>query len=227
MRVMYDACSAARIPATAPMVAGYIYGNCAWSAADWARFPNAVKVRIATVASILDGDVLDVERSDATPDQAPGWVAQRRAAGAVPTVYTSASNVTALLAAFSAHQVAAPLLWIAAWDGLSQLPAPDVAKQFQSTPGAGYDVSIVADYWPGVDPAPAIATGGGPMHLVQLENTTTIYLLFEHTGKLIPVGDGDDVASWQKSGATGPQPFSQLMITNLIGASSVAVPAAG
>src|SRR5438309_3633948 len=84
-RLMYDSTSAHDIPLAAAMVAGYIdHPLYTWSVADWARFPHAVKVRIATRASTSDGHVLDCETGDATPTQCPGWVRIRRAAGADP-----------------------------------------------------------------------------------------------------------------------------------------------
>lgn len=78
MRLMYDSTTASDIPADAEIVAGYVDGRYAWSDADWARFPNAVKVRISVFGS-LDADVLDVEPSDATPADAAVWVAQKNA----------------------------------------------------------------------------------------------------------------------------------------------------
>src|SRR5581483_10825841 len=74
---MYDSVTAWQIPPDAPAVAGYVDGMYCWSAQDWARFPNALKVTIATSAA-HDAMVLDVERWDATPDEAPGWIARQR-----------------------------------------------------------------------------------------------------------------------------------------------------
>ncbi len=92
-RLMYDAVTPTNIPADAAMVAGYINGpRSQWPAAAWARFPNAVKVRITVFASVDEGDVLDVEKYDATPAQAPGWVNMRRRSGADPSVYCDTST---------------------------------------------------------------------------------------------------------------------------------------
>jgi|ERR1700733_1164738 len=154
-RTMYDACDPSHIPADAVMVAGYIYGPCRWSPAEWARFPGAVHVRIATVASLNDGAVLDVESGDASPDLAVGWCARARLRGQTPTVYCNAATVDAVLAAFKAHDIVAPLLWIAQWDGDATVPSNAIAKQYVNDAGAGYDMSVVADHWPGVDVAPA------------------------------------------------------------------------
>lgn len=165
MRTMYDAVTAANIPKTATMVAGYVdkIRLEPWTAADWARFPAAVKVQIVKKASSNFGHVLDVETGDATPTEAPGWVKARRAAGADPTVYCNASLWPAVQAAFVAAKVAHPHYWIARYDGVQQLPTLNgitaVAKQYAGDVAPGIDLSVVADYWPGVDSVPAPGPG--------------------------------------------------------------------
>lgn len=154
MRIMYDSVTAGDIPANALMVAGYIDGSYAWSKADWARFlPECVRVRIATSASTNDGDVLDVENGDATPAQAVAWCADRRAAGARPTVYCNAATWDAVKQAFANLQQ--PDYWIAYYDGGHDQAIPDgaIAHQYSDsgTSGGHYDLSSVADFWPGVD----------------------------------------------------------------------------
>ena len=158
-RTMFDSITAADIPASAQLVAGYIDLSSRWSAADWTRFPGATLVRIARSASTNDGHVLDVERFLATPDQAPGWVQMRRSAGANPTVYCNGSSLGAVQAAFVAAGVPQPHYWIARYDNVPAVPAGVVAKQYINDPSSGghYDLSAVADYWPGVDPAPTPA----------------------------------------------------------------------
>ena len=170
---MFDAISSksVNIPASAQMVAGYCDGSYAWSAADWARFPNAVKVRIATRASTNDGQVLDVENGDATPAQAPGWCAMRRAAGQPPSLYCNASTWPAVKAAFSAQEPGPAAYWIAAYDGVAVIPSGAVAKQYtDNAPANPYDTSVVADLWPGVDNRSSrmfiMTTSGQPAVLV-------------------------------------------------------------
>lgn len=154
-RTMYDSVTATDIPKSAQMVAGYVSGRYRWSAADWARFPNAVKVPIATQASVNDGQVLDVEPGDAEPWQAPGWVLRRRASGVDPTVYCNELNGwAAVRQAFWNQHVAEPHYWVARYDGKALIPAGAVAKQYANPTVHGqghYDLSIVADYWPGID----------------------------------------------------------------------------
>lgn len=158
VRTMYDSVTPTAIPRDAEMVAGYLApSRFAWSAAEWALFPRAVKVRIAIFASVDDGHVLDVEPGDATPEQAPGWVRMRRASGVDPTVYCNLSTWPAVRAAFFAQQVREPHYWIARYDNKAVMIPGAVAKQYAdpATHGGGhYDLSIVADYWPGVDTGP-------------------------------------------------------------------------
>jgi hypothetical protein len=116
-------------------------------------------VGIATQAAYNVGQVLDVERYDATPDQAPGWVQRRRAAAVDPSVYCNASTWPSVRQAFADAQVAEPHYWIAKYDGNASIPTDAVAKQHTNT--AGWDESSVADYWPGVDGAGPPPTGGG------------------------------------------------------------------
>lgn len=148
-RIMYDSVNAKAIPSQAVMVAGYIDGRYANIAEMRARFPHSTLVEIAVRATTDAGQVLDVERGDATPSQAVSWVQVRRRAGADPTVYTSLSEWNAVRSAFRNNHVPEPHYWIADWDGDASLLAGTVAKQYHNTPN--WDVSVVADYWPGVD----------------------------------------------------------------------------
>jgi nucleoid-associated protein YgaU len=151
-RKMYDSVTPQDIPVTAALVAGYVDGRYNNISLMHYRFPDAVVVGIATSAHTNFGIVLDVESGDATPAQAVGWVFKRRQGSHDPTVYTSASEWGAVRAAFHAANVAEPHYWIADWDGNPVLPHGAVAKQYQSaTRDHHYDLSVVADYWPGVD----------------------------------------------------------------------------
>jgi hypothetical protein len=151
---MYDACDYLRPPFDAAMVAGYVSGGCQWPAAAFNYWRHAKVVTIATGANVNAGMVLDVERGDATPDQAPGWCARARLRGQDPTVYTSTSNVAAVLDACTFHAVPPPHLWVANWSDGPVIPADAIACQYDNDNARGYDISVVADYWPGVDPAP-------------------------------------------------------------------------
>jgi hypothetical protein len=149
---MYDSITPSSIPAGATMVAGYVDGWYANMPAMASRFPSAVRVPIAVFAHTDDGIVLDVETGDATPAQATGWVQMRRSHGVDPTVYCDSSTWPAVRAAFQAAGVPEPHYWIAEYDGVPTIPAGAIAKQYKSTDP--WDISAVADYWPGVDPPP-------------------------------------------------------------------------
>ena len=153
MRTCYDAIHPANIPTNAQMVAGYVDGRYAWSAADWARFPHAVKVRIAVFSTTNDGHVLDVEPGCSTPANAPGWVVRRRKAGVDPTVYCSLSAWPTVRAAFAAAKVAPPHYWVAAYPGNGATLYPGAVAHQYANPGP-VDISVVADIWPGVDTTP-------------------------------------------------------------------------
>ena len=153
-RIMYDSVNMGAIPTSATLVAFYVDGLYANGTACKARFPHAIRVPIAVFPSTNDGVVLDCETGDATPSQCPGWVVKRRAAGVDPTVYCSESVWPQVQAAFAANKVAQPHYWIAAYPGIGpQLYAGSIAHQYADPPGSGgnFDLSVVADYWPGVD----------------------------------------------------------------------------
>lgn len=154
-RTMYDAISASNIPASATLIAGYGDGLYDDFATERARFPHARVVEIAVFAHDNLGVVLDVENGDATPAEAPGWVRMRRAAGVDPTVYCDSSTWPEVQAAFVAAGMHQPHYWIAQYDGNPTIPPGAVAKQYADR--GPYDLSSVADYWPGVDPAPVPA----------------------------------------------------------------------
>lgn len=149
-RTMLDAVTVADLPTGAPLYAGYLDGLYANVTELRARFPHAVIVEIAVSSQTNAGQVLDVETFDATPDEAPGWVQRRRAAGVDPSVYCNSSTWPAVIAAFNAAGVALPHFWIASYDGDPTIPAGAIAKQWADN--GGYDTSSVADVWPGIDP---------------------------------------------------------------------------
>lgn len=141
------------------MVAGYVDGTYAWAPSEWDLFPNQAKVRIAVFPWTNDGHVLDCENGDATPAQCPGWVTMRRRSGlATPTVYCSYYAWPSVRKAFADAGVMEPQWWISGYpspvapDGSPVIPEGAVAHQWIDR--GPYDESIVADYWPGVDPSP-------------------------------------------------------------------------
>ena len=158
-RMMYDGVTAAEVPAGAAIYAGYVDGE--WQSYDplVAEYPSALHVSVC-VTSADDARVLDVESGDATPDEAPVWAsAQRKAGNQHPVIYMNESTWPTVRAAFADQDVAAPLYWVAAYvDDPSDVPAiPAGAIALQYYDYGGYDASVVADYWPGLDPAPPAA----------------------------------------------------------------------
>lgn len=77
IRIAFDSTTPEAIPRWAEMVWGYADGAFAWPATAWHRFPRASRVNICVTGDPRVGDMLDVERFDATPDHAPAWVKGR------------------------------------------------------------------------------------------------------------------------------------------------------
>lgn len=161
MRIMYDSTRPSAIPADAEMVAGYVDGIYRWKPEDWARFPNAVKVEISAIGTDR-GTVVDVETGCVwPPENAVPWVQRARARGVDPTVYCNWLNdLGPTRAAFDRAGVTQPHYWVAKYDGIAEIPKGTVGKQYRAPEGptwapapGHYDMSAMADYWPGVDGA--------------------------------------------------------------------------
>jgi hypothetical protein len=157
MRLMFDSVDPLDIPEDAPIVAGYVDGAYAWPEREWQRFPRAVRVTI-TVRGLdswfgAHANVLDVENGAATEEMALQWARAVRANHRIPTIYCSADTLPKLSQSFRNAGEPMPLWWVAAWPGAGAvIPAGCVAHQFLHDLNC-YDLSVVEDYWPGVDPA--------------------------------------------------------------------------
>jgi len=156
-RVMLDGISASAVKAAvgkqkATIVSGYVNGNWPDFAALALATPGLGHLSITVNASNLDAQCLDVEKNDASPDQAPGWALGVRKAGREPWVYMNASTWPAVKAAFDKAEVAYPHFWVAEYDENPTIPAGAVAKQHTNT--LEYDISSVVDYVSGFDPDP-------------------------------------------------------------------------
>lgn len=159
MRLGYDAVTWQNIPSDAPFVLGYVDGNYAWPQEAWDHF-KALGIPAATIAveTSTDANVLDCEPDNPVdptrnPEDAVPW-AQRQAH---PVIYCSQENVPLMVAAFSAAGVPQPMYDVCddtqsshSWSGNG---ANVVSTQYNITDSV--DFNLVADYWPGVDPAPA------------------------------------------------------------------------
>lgn len=164
---MYDSVTCTDIPQGVEMVAFYVDGAYAWSDACLQRFPGARKVGITVTGATLDANVADVENGDLSPAQGAAWLARKKAAGQIGTLYFSLGNWPAVHAAALAAGLSDAgewLTWVAKWDGVAALSPGWTAKQYANPTLSGhhYDLSIVSDYWPGVDPAPATGPTPGP-----------------------------------------------------------------
>lgn len=97
---MYDSVDLRQIPSGAAAVAGYVGGHWPTFGTLAAEWPNSThKLSIAVNAS-EDAECLDVERGDASIDQAAAWVKRQHARGIKkPVVYTSVSQASLLLRA--------------------------------------------------------------------------------------------------------------------------------
>ena len=157
-RVMFDSTTPDAIPANAAIVGGYVNGSYAWPAAAWARFPDAQQVRITVTADPALGNCLDVEKGDAAPDQAPGWIKARQAAGVkFVTIYCNRSTLPAVDAACAGLTY---YRWIATLDGTLYVPgftamAGPAAVQFAGSGMAGANVDISIVWEDGWHPTPA------------------------------------------------------------------------
>lgn len=160
---MYDCDSdGTGIPADPQVVAGYAGGGNYDTLV--ARFPRARHLSIIASQSLAaqsyPADCLDVERGDALPSQAPGWVEARIRAGAYrPCVYASqATYMPEVIQALAHLPRSSYRLWIAHWGQPAVVPAGYDAIQFRNTPA--YDESVLlADFFdPPTPPKPHYPT---------------------------------------------------------------------
>lgn len=122
---MFDSVTPAEIPAKAEAVAGYVGGKWPTFTGLAKSHPNAHRLSIAVTAA-ESADCLDVEKGDATPAQAPGWLKSSRAKEAAtvkPVLYTSVSQADHLIR--TCQEAGIPrssyLLWTAHYTGKPHL----------------------------------------------------------------------------------------------------------
>lgn len=165
--VGYDAThqNVSRLP-KGSQAAGYTTGSAsiAWTNADWARFPGAVRICQDLGATDTTADVLDVESGAATPGDCPGWAKKAtanyttnvRPGQRTPAIYTSASNVTTVANALVNGGVKSGVgLWVANWSlteaqaiadvQAASGPFPIIGVQYSS--GSFFDYDIWAAAW--------------------------------------------------------------------------------
>lgn len=156
MRTCFDTTNPANIPASGfDLLGGYDDGSYNDIQALKVAHPGKTVISISVFPRDNFGSVLDVEKGDADPDQAPGWVTMRREAGEPnPGVYCSLAAWPAVRAAFAAAKVPEPWYWIAAHPGNgANLYSGSLGHQYEDYRDL-YDISVMADYIPGIDPEP-------------------------------------------------------------------------
>lgn len=164
MRLMADSTNLDDIPAGRyPLIAYYVDGGFQPSAAQLRRHVNAGSkvVPITVGANPQMAVVGDVETGDYTPAEAPDFVLVQRGKGIDPTVYCNLNSWPAVRKAFLDRGVVEPHYWIAAYPGIGALLyTGSIAHQYLDDAagtdhysGGHWDVSVVADFWPGVDGA--------------------------------------------------------------------------
>lgn len=129
------------------MLAGYVDGkNSKWPELDLV----ICEVLITTYPGSGERfNVIDCESEDFTPLAAYNTVLDERSVNRYPSIYCNRSTWPDVRILFQAAGVEEPPYWIATANNEMVIPPGAVAAQFKQE--AGCDVSIVEDYWPGVD----------------------------------------------------------------------------
>ena len=156
-RLMYDAIYPDKAPKDGQIYAGYIDGNPNWRSYNYFKklYPQALVVSIS-VTGALSANVYDVESGNLLPQDVVPILKRERAAGNNPTIYCNLSNHDTIISDILAAGLSQPPYWIAHYTEQSHFEPGSVATQWGSE--SGYDVSTVADFWPGVDAQPTQPT---------------------------------------------------------------------
>jgi hypothetical protein len=152
---MYDSTNPFDIPTGRQLVAGYIDGAYAWSQAGWARHQGAVWVPITVFGDDLGAKVADIENGTMTVQKGVDWARRKILQGDLPTLYFSLSLFGAVQAEINRIGITPSewAVWAADWTLTPHLLPGTYATQYDHPPTSGghWDLSLVADYWPGVD----------------------------------------------------------------------------
>lgn len=158
-RTMYDSTTVADLPADGDLYLGYVDGRWPTIEALRKRFPHKPIIRVTVTGATLDAEVADVESGNLTPRSGAAWAKRKLAAGQVPTLYYPASWEQQIVDELrtAGVKLRRVQLFPASYDGRAELPKGKVAKQYADPKRSGghFDVSIVADHWPGIDPPAA------------------------------------------------------------------------
>lgn len=139
------------------VVLGYGDGIFMWSSADWALFPNTIVPLSIVVFADDIGDILDVERGDASPSDVPGWVRRfNRPHRRKPTIYANRSTWPEVVSALQSAGIEVGAVdWAAATlDGTADVPgAALVQYKGQDMTHGHYDEWLILDPgWVGAAP---------------------------------------------------------------------------
>jgi hypothetical protein len=197
---------------TAPAVAGYLHGNSWPTYAPYAQArPDLVKAgRLVsiTLSAAFPARCLDIESGGAVNSQAPAWIRNLadRSQGK-PILYTSASNVAALVATMNAAGIARSdyLIWSAHYTLSAHICSPATCgypqadgTQYTDKIAGNCDGSIMFDYC--FQPiAPPVPKPPKPP-----EDTMSIAVALNKNGRLeafVHLKDGTVKHTWQT--ATG------------------------
>lgn len=170
MITLYDSTNAHDIPAMAQAVAGYVNGAYAWDETDWQMWEHVPTLRIDVLNEDV-GNVLDVERGDATPADAPVWTNRARARGIeLPVTYCNLATFPTVIGEFRRMGIPEAAYWIADWTGaVHNVTPPASAVQYAYPPESGghFDLSVVYDGRILLPPASSVAAPTGPSWVVQ------------------------------------------------------------
>ena len=164
---MADSITPASLPSGYDAYLGYVDGSWPDFQAEMQRFPGAHVLGLAVTAAD-DAEGLDVEKYDATPEQAPGWVKRQFARHVQrPVIYASASAMSSILIALAGAGIARPSVrllsahygageHICGPDSCGQVHVPmDGTQWTDGAPGVGgaaIDVSVLENDFFGVHP---------------------------------------------------------------------------
>jgi hypothetical protein len=225
MRVGYDGITPPALPAGGDIYLAYLDGQWPFYSELATLFPGKIHVPISNHYH-PQAQVLDFGEGAATDVTAAiDWCALRRSAGKQPWLYCSASLWASVVKpAFAAARAELPWWWGAEWNGAKVLLDDPrcIGHQYASTPA--YDVSVFADYLPGIDlpppppkppapiPAPAPTTLEEPMYLVNVDpnpdavGAATGVSLIGGPAGYSHVLDGQSYTALVHAGLTAPDP---------------------
>lgn len=188
---MYDSVTLDQVPAEPHAVACYINGRFANEAEAKQRFPHA-RILTISVSGNIASECYDIETGDYNPDEAADLFTTAKNAGVWrPCFYANLSTMPHVEASLArvVHERNAVRLWVAYYNGHTDLPAAYDAHQFTDHAlGRNLDESICRDdFFPPAKPAPAPVEHKGYAVKLVLDPTTgqwvTTPLPFEETPK--------------------------------------------